>query len=42
MNMMILQAGIDTEIVIQAEGEDETESIQALLDLINQKFGETE
>jgi phosphocarrier protein len=42
MNMMILQAGIDSEIVIQAEGEDESESMQALLDLVNQKFGETE
>ena len=42
MNMMVLQAGIDSEIVIQAEGDDENESMQALLDLINQKFGETE
>ncbi len=42
MNMMILQASIGSEILIQVEGEDETESIQALLNLIDQKFGEEE
>ena len=42
MNMMILQASLGSEILIEVEGEDESESIQALLGLINQKFGEEE
>ena len=42
MNMMMLQASLDSEIVVQVEGEDETESLEALLNLVNQKFGEDE
>ena len=42
MNMMLLQAGIDSEIEINVEGEDETEAMSALLALVNSKFGEPE
>jgi len=42
MNMMILQASFGSEILLQVEGEDETESIEALLNLVDQKFGENE
>ncbi len=40
--MMILQASFGSEILLQVEGEDETESIEALLNLVDQKFGENE
>ena len=42
MNMMILQASHGSEILLEVEGEDETESIEALSNLVNQKFGEDE
>jgi phosphocarrier protein HPr len=40
MSMMMLQASIGSTITITVEGEDEKETISALIELINQKFGE--
>lgn len=40
MGVMALAATRGTEIEIQAEGEDEENAIAALVDLINNKFGE--
>ena len=42
MGVMMLAAGIGTEIEVETEGEREQEAMDALLALINDKFGEGE
>ena len=42
MGVMMLAAGIGTEITLETSGEREQEAMQALADLINDKFGEGE
>ena len=42
MSMMLLQAACGTEIVLQVDGEDEKEALEALLQLVNNRFGEDE
>ena len=42
MGVMMLAAGIDTEVEIEAEGSDEQQAIDALRGLIEAKFGEGE
>jgi phosphocarrier protein len=42
MGVMMLAAGIGTELEIETEGEQEAQAMQALLALINDKFGEGE
>lgn len=42
MGVMMLAAGIGTEITLETSGEREEEAMQALVDLINDKFGEGE
>ena len=40
MGVMMLAAGIGTEIEIETEGEDESQAMAALVALIDDKFGE--
>jgi len=40
MNMMLLQASIGSDINLSIEGVDEDAAMAALIELINQKFGE--
>jgi len=40
MGVMMLAAGIGTEVEIEVEGEDEQAAMAALIGLINDKFGE--
>ena len=42
MSMMMLQATIGTEILLVITGEDEIAAEQALVTLINDRFGESE
>ena len=42
MNVMALGAKKGTEITLKIDGEDETQAMQAILELINDKFGENE
>ena len=42
MGVMMLAAGIGTEIEIETEGEDEAQAMAALVALIDDKFGEGE
>ena len=42
MGVMMLAAGIGTEISIETDGADEQQAMEALLALINEKFGEGE
>lgn len=42
MAMMMLAAGKGTEIKIKANGEDEQDAINAIVELINNRFGEDE
>ena len=42
MGVMMLAAGIGTEISIETDGADEQQAMEALLALINDKFGEGE
>lgn len=42
MGVMMLAAGIGTEVVIETSGEREEEAMAALLALIDDKFGEGE
>jgi phosphocarrier protein len=42
MGVMMLAAGIGAEITLEAQGEREQEAMDALLQLINDKFGEGE
>ena len=40
MGVMMLAAGLGAEVTIETEGEQEQEAMEALLALINDKFGE--
>ena len=40
MGVMMLAAGLGTEVEIEADGEDEKAALDALVALINDKFGE--
>jgi len=42
MGVMMLAAGMGAEVEIEAEGADEAKAIQALVALINERFGEGE
>lgn len=42
MGVMMLAAGMGTEVEIEADGDDEQAAIQALRSLIDSKFGEGE
>jgi len=42
MGAMMLAAGIGTEVTIETDGADEQQAMDALLALINDKFGEGE
>jgi phosphocarrier protein len=42
MGVMMLAAGIGTEVTLETAGEREQEAMEALLALINDKFGEGE
>ena len=42
MGVMMLAAGLGTEVVVETDGEKEQECMDALLALINDKFGEGE
>lgn len=42
MNMMLLQATCHSDIEIETDGEDEQEAMDALVQLINNKFDEAE
>ena len=42
MGVMMLAAGIGTEVTVETSGEKEQEAMDALLALINDKFGEGE
>jgi phosphocarrier protein HPr len=42
MGVMMLAAGMGTEVEIETHGEDETKAMQALIALINERFGEGE
>jgi phosphocarrier protein HPr len=42
MGVMMLAAGIGSEVTLETEGEREQEAMDALLALINDKFGEGE
>ena len=42
MGVMMLAAGMGTEIEIETDGADEAKAMQALVDLINERFGEAE
>ena len=40
MGVMMLAAGIGTEIEVETEGEDEAQAMAAIVALIDDKFGE--
>ena len=42
MGVMMLAAGLGSEVELEVDGEDEAAATQALVDLINNKFGEQE
>jgi len=42
MGAMMLAASMGTTIGVETDGEDEAEAMQAILGLINDKFGEGE
>lgn len=42
MSVLMLAAGKDSELSIQAEGEDATEAVEAIIALIDNLFGEEE
>jgi phosphocarrier protein HPr len=42
MGVMMLAAGLGSEILIEAEGADEAAAMDGLITLINDKFGESE
>ncbi len=42
MGVMMLAAGIGTDVVIETDGTDEQQAMDALVALINDKFGEGE
>jgi phosphocarrier protein HPr len=42
MGVMMLAAGLGSEVEIETEGTDETPALQALVNLVNERFGESE
>ncbi|MBU6370099.1 MAG: HPr family phosphocarrier protein [Limnohabitans sp.] len=42
MGVMMLAAGVGSELVIETMGDQEKEALEALIGLINDKFGESE
>jgi phosphocarrier protein HPr len=42
MGVMMLAAGLGSEVEIEVEGPDERQALQALVQLINDRFGEGE
>jgi phosphocarrier protein HPr len=42
MGVMMLAAGMGTEVEIETDGDDEVRAMQALVALINERFGEGE
>ena len=42
MSIMLLQAAFGTEIKVEASGDDETEAMEAIASLIDNRFGEPE
>jgi phosphocarrier protein HPr len=42
MGVMMLAAGVGTEVEIETDGADEAKAMQALVALINERFGEGE
>jgi len=42
MGVMMLAAGIGSEVILETRGEKAEEAMQALIDLINDRFGEGE
>jgi phosphocarrier protein HPr len=42
MGVMMLAAGLGSEVEIEAEGADEAQALQALVNLVNERFGESE
>ena len=42
MGVMMLAAGMGAEVVVETDGPDEVKAMEALLALINDKFGEGE
>ena len=42
MSMMMLEAVVGTSIVIEVDGPDEADTIEALANLVNDRFGEAE
>jgi phosphocarrier protein len=42
MGVMMLAASQGSEVTLQVDGEDERQAMQALVDLINDRFGEGE
>ena len=42
MGVMMLAAGVGTEVEIEAEGADEAQALDAIVALINDRFGEAQ
>jgi phosphocarrier protein HPr len=42
MGVMMLAAGLGSEVEIEADGADEAQALQALVNLVNERFGESE
>jgi phosphocarrier protein len=42
MGVMMLAASKGSKITLEASGDDETQAIDALIELINNRFGESE
>jgi phosphocarrier protein HPr len=42
MGVMMLAAGMGTDVEIETDGDDEANAMQALVSLINERFGEGE
>jgi phosphocarrier protein HPr len=42
MGVMMLAAGLGTDVEIEADGSDEAAAVQALVALVNDRFGEAE
>ena len=42
MGVMMLAAGMGSEVEIETEGDDEAQALQALVNLVTERFGESE
>jgi phosphocarrier protein HPr len=42
MGVMMLAAGMGSEVEIETEGDDEAQALQALVTLVSERFGESE